>query len=53
MTGGGFGGCTVNMVDKEATPDFAAAITERYKQRYNLTPNVIRCVPSAGAGPVR
>ncbi len=53
MTGGGFGGCTVNMVDKEAIPDFAAAITERYKQRYNLTPTVIRCVPSAGAGPVQ
>jgi len=53
MTGGGFGGCTVNMVDKKAVPAFSAAITERYKQRYNLTPTLIRCVPSPGAGRVK
>ncbi len=51
MTGGGFGGCTVNMVDKAAIPAFTAAITARYRERYNLTPAVIRCVPSPGAGP--
>ena len=52
MTGGGFGGCTVNMVEKAAIPGFIAAITARYQERYNLTPTVIRCVPSPGAGPV-
>ncbi len=51
MTGGGFGGCTVNMVEKAAIPQFIAAITARYQERYNLTPAVIRCVPSPGAGP--
>ena len=52
MTGGGFGGCTVNMVDTAAIPAFSAEITARYQQRYGLTPAIIRCVPSPGAGPV-
>jgi galactokinase len=51
MTGGGFGGCIVNMVDSPAIPAFIEAITERYQKRYNLTPTIIRCVPSPGAGP--
>ena len=51
MTGGGFGGCTVNLVDTSAIQAFSAEITARYQQRYNLTPTIIRCVPSPGAGP--
>lgn len=51
MTGGGFGGCTVNMVERAAIPAFSAEIAARYHQRYNLTPTIIRCVPSPGAGP--
>lgn len=52
MTGGGFGGCTVNLVDTALIPAFSTEITARYQQRYGLTPTIIRCVPSPGAGPV-
>jgi galactokinase len=51
MTGGGFGGCTVNIVATDALDRFSVAMTERYKAKYGLTPAIIRCVPSSGAGP--
>ncbi len=50
MTGGGFGGCTVNLLRAEAASAFPLAISEAYRQRFGLTPQVYPCVPSAGAG---
>lgn len=50
MTGGGFGGCTVNLVRKEAVDGFGPAIEEAYRRRFGLTPPIYPCVPSAGAG---
>ena len=50
MTGGGFGGCTVNLVRPEAVDDFAGSITRSYRERFGLEPEVIPCRPSAGAG---
>lgn len=50
MTGGGFGGCTVNLLRAEAARDFPAAIAEAYQQRFGLRPEVYPCVASAGAG---
>ena len=52
MTGGGFGGCTVNLVRPDALENFEKEIAARYHQRYHLHPTIIRCVPSAGGGPV-
>jgi galactokinase len=49
MTGGGFGGCTVNLVATEALENFQAAIKARYKERYSLDPAIYRCTPSEGA----
>lgn len=49
MTGGGFGGCTVNLVDKDKIDAFTAAIKCVYKGKYNLDPIVYVCTPSAGA----
>jgi len=49
MTGGGFGGCTVNLLRAEAAERFPRAICEAYRQRFGLTPQVFACVPSAGA----
>lgn len=51
MTGGGFGGCTVNLVAPDAVGGFEREIVARYQERYNLTPAVFRCTPSQGAGP--
>jgi galactokinase len=50
MTGGGFGGCTVNLVRPDAAERFATEIRTRYEERYELTPAIIHCVPSSGAG---
>jgi galactokinase len=52
MTGGGFGGCTVNLVANGQAGAFVQAIGEKYKAATGLTPDIYRCVPSAGAGVV-
>jgi len=52
MTGGGFGGCTVNLVRPDAVEEFAESIAARYRERYGFTPSIIRCVPSEGAGEI-
>jgi len=52
MTGGGFGGCTVNLVRPEAVPIFRSAIAKAYKDRWGLDPQIYTCQPSAGAGEV-
>ena len=49
MTGGGFGGCTVNLVNDTALERFEREIRENYRAEYNLTPAVYRCTPSRGA----
>ncbi|HAD12433.1 MAG TPA: galactokinase, partial [Saprospirales bacterium] len=36
MMGGGFGGCTINLVKKEAVPDFIAHMQEAYQENYQL-----------------
>jgi galactokinase len=49
MTGGGFGGCTVNLVAPEAVDRFRDEIRTRYLERFQLDPAIIRCVPGGGA----
>jgi len=50
MTGGGFGGCTVNLLRAGYAEDFARAVTEAYQRRFGRAPQVYPCRPSAGAG---
>jgi len=52
MTGGGFGGCTVNLVQNEAVYGFKEQIVCRYQARTGLTPLVYVCSPAEGAGDV-
>ena len=49
MTGGGFGGCTVNLVDTTKVDEFEAAITAAYSTAYGITPQRFRCTPAEGA----
>jgi galactokinase len=49
MTGGGFGGCTVNLVRSDAAGRFHQQIAAVYRDRFAIDPPVFRCVPSAGA----
>jgi galactokinase len=48
MTGGGFGGCTVNLVRRSALDKFGETITREYSKATGLTPNIY--VSEAGAG---
>lgn len=41
MTGGGFGGCTVNLVKPERTGDFCSTIQKEYQQQFGAAPQVI------------
>jgi galactokinase len=50
MTGGGFGGCTVNLVRPDAVEALAVAVETRYPARTGLTPTVLRVRPTEGAG---
>lgn len=52
MTGGGFGGCTVNLVDPDAVERFERSVRDLYRERFNIDPPIFRCVPGAGAGEV-
>ena len=53
MTGGGFGGCTVTMLSPGAVARFGEEIARVYQGRFNVTPSVYVCNPSAGAGEVK
>ena len=50
MTGGGFGGCTVNLVERNLARNFASEIAQRYRQATGITPDVYVCSPADGAG---
>lgn len=52
MTGGGFGGCTVNLVSPEASEAFQHEVRQRYQARFNLDPLIYNCVPAAGASEI-
>jgi len=52
MTGGGFGGCTVNLVAPEAVDRFRSAIRADYHEKFRIEPAIFRCIPSAGAGEI-
>ena len=49
MTGGGFGGCTVNLVREENAEDFAKQIAERYREATGIRPQVYLCTAEDGA----
>lgn len=36
MMGGGFGGCTINLVKKDGVDRFLASISEAYQQKFNI-----------------
>jgi galactokinase len=49
MTGGGFGGCTVNLVRAENAEDFGMQIAERYREATGIRPQVYLCSAEDGA----
>jgi galactokinase len=49
MTGGGFGGSTVNLVRSADANDFAVQIAKRYREVTGIKPNVYVCSAEDGA----
>ncbi|MCP9235299.1 galactokinase [Lewinella sp. JB7] len=48
MMGGGFGGCTINLVKTEALSDFRTEITRAYRQEFGTEPEVYPVELTAG-----
>jgi galactokinase len=49
MTGGGFGGCTVNLVHEGNAEAFAVQIAERYRKATGIDPQTYLCFAEDGA----
>lgn len=49
MTGGGFGGCTINLVKAENVEEFQRAVAQGYEQATGLVPEIYVCSAAAGA----
>src|SRR5262249_37291707 len=49
MTGGGFGGCTVNLVAPDSVDEFISTIGREYEKETGMRPRCYVCRPSAGA----
>ena len=48
MTGGGFGGCTVNLVRGDCADDFRAHIAHAYEKETGIAPVIYICEPVQG-----
>jgi len=53
MTGGGFGGCTINLVRTETVPEFQRKVASGYEKATGLVPQIIVTPAAAGAGEVQ
>ncbi|MGQ9626470.1 MAG: galactokinase [Anaerolineae bacterium] len=49
LTGAGFGGCTVNLVDEEKAEDFRAQVAEAYRAETGTEPQIYICRAEEGA----
>jgi galactokinase len=49
LTGGGFGGCTVNLVEQSQAEAFAKELASRYQAKTGIAPEVHVCHASNGA----
>jgi galactokinase len=52
MTGGGFGGCTMNMVRRDATEQFKANVALEYAHTTGITPEIYITEASSGVSEV-
>jgi galactokinase len=50
LTGAGFGGCTVNLVQRKQIDVFTEVLARAYESRTGLHPEIYVCQASQGAG---
>jgi len=48
MMGGGFGGCTINLIEADAIDDFRKEVSAAYQEKFHITPDFITVEPSQG-----
>ena len=48
MTGGGFGGCTVTVLEREVVPRAMSAISDRLRKKFRIEPNFFATDAAAG-----
>jgi galactokinase len=53
MTGGGFGGCTINLVRAEAVDDFQRHVASAYEESTGLAPQIFVTSAAEGASEVQ
>ena len=53
MMGGGFGGCTINLVRDAAYADYLAEVTDKFTHRFGKAPRIIEVNISQGAHQIR
>jgi galactokinase len=53
MTGGGFGGCTINLVDRNFSAEFQRVVAEEYHSATGFRPDIYVCHASAGVHEVQ
>ena len=53
MTGAGFGGCAVALVNENNAQTFLEAVSELYKERSGFDADVYICKASDGASPLK
>ncbi len=49
LTGGGFGGCTINLVEQKEAQAFSTALGSRYAKQTGIVPEIHICRASGGA----
>jgi galactokinase len=52
MMGGGFGGCSINLVAATEAEQIMDRLAASYAEATGVAPKIFCCVPGAGAGPV-
>ena len=48
LTGGGFGGCTINLVEQDKAAAFVEALAARYTAQFGIVPQIHVCHASGG-----
>ena len=52
MTGGGFGGCTVTLVQRHAVDTLKTTLTQAYREKLKMSCDCYECLPEDGTGAI-